>query len=63
MFKFSAVSQIWKKYIQKLDDWDLPLTAGFGACKTVVWILELLYNFKRGEDEIVAEKVNLSIFF
>ena len=25
MFKFSAVSQIWKKYIQKLNDWDLPL--------------------------------------
>ena len=23
MFKFSAVSQIWKKYIQ--NDWDLPL--------------------------------------
>ena len=27
MFKFSAVSQIWKKYIQKLNDWDLPLNA------------------------------------
>ena len=26
MFKFSALSQIWKKYIQKLNDWDLPLT-------------------------------------
>ena len=26
MFKFSAVSEIWKKYIQKLNDWDLPLT-------------------------------------
>ena len=26
MFKFSAVSQIWKKYIQKLIDWDLPLS-------------------------------------
>ena len=25
MFKISAVSQIWKKYIQKLNDWDLPL--------------------------------------
>ena len=25
MFKFSALSQIWKKYIQKLNDWDLPL--------------------------------------
>ena len=25
MFKFSAASQIWKKYIQKLNDWDLPL--------------------------------------
>ena len=25
MFKSSAVSQIWKKYIQKLHDWDLPL--------------------------------------
>ena len=25
MFQFSAVSQIWKKYIQKLNDWDLPL--------------------------------------
>ena len=25
MFKFSTVSQIWKKYIQKLNDWDLPL--------------------------------------
>ena len=28
MFKFSAVSQIWKKYIQKLNDWDLPLKFG-----------------------------------
>ena len=26
MFKFSAVSQIWKKYIQNLNDWDLSLT-------------------------------------
>ena len=26
MFKFSAVFQIWKKYIQKLNDWDLSLT-------------------------------------
>ena len=25
MFKFSAVSQIWKKYIRKLNDWDLLL--------------------------------------
>ena len=25
MFKFSAVSQIRKKHIQKLNDWDLPL--------------------------------------
>ena len=25
MFKFGAVSQIWKKYIQKLNGWDLPL--------------------------------------
>ena len=31
MFKFSAVSQIWKKYIQKLNDWDLPLTDGNNA--------------------------------
>ena len=29
MFKFSAVSQIWKKYIQKLNDWDLPLKIDF----------------------------------
>ena len=29
MFKFSAVSQIWKKYIQKLNDWDLPLKRTF----------------------------------
>ena len=29
MFKFSAVSQIWKKYIQKLNDWDLPLTTDY----------------------------------
>ena len=27
MFKFSTVSQIWKKYIQKLNDWDLALIA------------------------------------
>ena len=26
MFKLSAVSQIWKKYIQKLNEWDLSLT-------------------------------------
>ena len=25
MLKFSAVSQIWKKCIQKMNDWDLPL--------------------------------------
>ena len=25
MFKFSAVSQIWNKYIQKLNAWDLSL--------------------------------------
>ena len=25
MFKFSALSQIRKKYIQKLNDWDLSL--------------------------------------
>ena len=31
MFKFSAVSQIWKKYIQKLNDWDLPLTLTKGG--------------------------------
>ena len=30
MFKCSAVSQIWKKYIQKLNDWDLPLK--FSIC-------------------------------
>ena len=26
MFKFNALSQIWTKYIQKLNDWDLPLS-------------------------------------
>ena len=26
MFKFSAVSQIWKKSIQKLNAWDLSLS-------------------------------------
>ena len=31
MFKFSVVSQIWKKYIQKLNDWDLSLNAEFCA--------------------------------
>ena len=25
MFKLNAVSQIWKKYIQKLNAWDLSL--------------------------------------
>ena len=25
MFKFSAESHIWKKYIQKLNAWDLSL--------------------------------------
>ena len=29
MLKFSAVAQIWKKYIKKLNDWDLPLSAIF----------------------------------
>ena len=29
MFKFSAVSQIWKKYIQKLNDLDLSLSFFF----------------------------------
>ena len=35
MFKFSAVSQIWKKYIQKLNDWDRSLiaTAEYGINK------------------------------
>ena len=45
MFKFSAVSQIWKKYIQKLNDWDLPLTRFFfkkwlGVDYTVMLILD-----------------------
>ena len=31
MFKFSAISQIWKKYIQKLNDWDLSLTERYIA--------------------------------
>ena len=26
MLKFSTAPQIWKKYIQKLNDWDLPLS-------------------------------------
>ena len=34
MFKFSAVSQIWKKYIQKLNDWDLPLMVSNDASET-----------------------------
>ena len=36
MFKFSAVSQIWKKYIQKLNDWDLPLSSCFNYRETVI---------------------------
>ena len=35
MFKFSAVSQTWKKYIQKLNDWDLPLNVYFTAFKSI----------------------------
>ena len=30
MFKFISLSQIWKKYIQKLNDWDLPLKRDLG---------------------------------
>ena len=41
MFKFSAVSQIWKKYILKLNDWDLPLKKDFVGC-----------NFKRQGKEV-----------
>ena len=33
MLKFSAVSQIWKKYIQKLNDWDLPLNSAIKKAK------------------------------
>ena len=29
MLEFSAVFQIWKKFIQKLNDWDLPLRVIF----------------------------------
>ena len=37
MFKFNAVSQIWNKYIQKLNDWDLPLiTINFGQLYSVL---------------------------
>ena len=36
MFKSSAVSQIWKKYIQKLNDWDLPLS--------VIIVCDMLFN-------------------
>ena len=40
MFKFSAVSQIWKKYIQKLNDWDLPLNKqSFGNFPILITIL------------------------
>ena len=35
MFKFSAVSQIWKKYIQKLNDWDLPLSIDVHVLKNL----------------------------
>ena len=31
IFKFSAVSQIWKKYIQKLNDWDSALKSISGT--------------------------------
>ena len=31
MFKFSALSQIWKKYILKLNAWDLSLICVWSA--------------------------------
>ena len=33
MFKFSGASQIWKKYIQKVNAWDLSLNPGSGIYK------------------------------
>ena len=42
MFKFSAVSQIWKKYIQKLNDWDLPLICLYNHWQTTPNFLNLL---------------------
>ena len=38
MFKFSAVFQIWKKYIQKLNDWDLSLINH----SSVVWYMYMI---------------------
>ena len=40
MFKFSAVSQIWKKYIQKLNDWDLSLSQVINA-----YILHIIWKW------------------
>ena len=44
MLKFSAVSQIWKKYIQKLNDWDLPLKSLLNALKRMVYLKFLFFN-------------------
>ena len=35
MFKFSALYQIWKKYIKKLNDWDLSLIQ---LCTLIYWL-------------------------
>ena len=43
MFKFSALSQIWKKYTQKLNAWDLSLRIYYlckGLCQNHQTILD-----------------------
>ena len=46
MFKFSAVSQIWKKYIRTLNAWDLSLISCYhSSClKYIVYEYNLLYS-------------------
>ena len=52
MFKFSAVSQIWKKYIQKLNDWDLPLSDKVIKNECLKLIVIKDYNKTTGHFEI-----------
>ena len=67
MFKFSAVSQIWKKYILKMNDWDLPLNY-FYLCSMDIHIIPTDFEASKKSfwdiptDNDVRKILNLGVF-
>ena len=68
MFKLSAVSQIWKTYIQKLNDWDLPLSLKIWDVRIII-ILDLTHisidflDCKKTQLILWLNSKELSLFF